>query len=97
MPNFVESRDNTTYANLINVAFDGNDCCLTFMRRPRPLSLDPQAVKSGELQLEMNAVSRVYLPLEAARGLCQALAQNLAALDQARTRQNLSASPPPAP
>ena len=97
LPNFVEDKDNTSYANVINVGFDGADCCLTFMRRPRPLSLDTEAVKAGELQLEMNAVGRVYLPLETARGLYQALGQNLAALDQARARKNLSASPPPAP
>lgn len=81
MPNFVEDKDNTSYANLINVSVDSGECCLTFLRRPRPLSLDLQALKSGEVHLEVTAVSRVYLSLDAARGLCQALANNLAVLD----------------
>lgn len=92
LPNFVEDRENTSYANVVNVGFDGADFCLTFLRKPRPLSLDLEAVKSGEVQLEMTPVSRVYLPIEVARGLCQALGQNLSALDAARPRPNGPAS-----
>lgn len=85
LPDFMETRENTDYANMVNVAFDGTECCLTFLRKPRPLSLDVKAVKAGDVQLEMTAVSRVYLPLDVARALSQAMAQNLAALDRSRS------------
>lgn len=84
MPEFLEDKDNTSYANIVNVAFDGSDCCLTFLRKPRPLSLSLEAVQSGQVRLEMSPVARVYLPVDVARGLCQAIAQNLSALDKAR-------------
>lgn len=95
LPQFVEDKDNTTYANVVNVGFDGADCCLTFLRRPRPLGLDLEAVKSKDFHLEMNAVSRVYLPIDVARGLCQALMQNLAGLDSARSRPGGNGPTPP--
>jgi hypothetical protein len=87
MPEFLENQDNTSYANIVNVAFDGSDCCLTFLRKPRPMSLNLESVQSGQVRLEMTPVSRVYLPVDVARGLCQALAQNIAALDKAREAQ----------
>lgn len=95
LPQFVEDKDNTTYANVVNVGFDGADCCLTFMRRPRPLGLDLEAVKSGDFHLEMNAVSRVYMPIDVARGLCQALMQNINAYEAAKARAGGNGQNPP--
>lgn len=86
LPQFVESAENTSYANVVNVAIDGGDCCLTFLRKPRPMAVDVDAVKAGDFHLEMSPVSRVYLPVEVARALCQMLGQNLIALDAARPR-----------
>jgi hypothetical protein len=94
MPEFVEDSENTNYANVVNVGFDGNDFCVTFLRRPRPLALDVEAIKAGQVQLEMNPVSRVYLPIEVARGLCQALSQNLAALDRGQPRPGRNGTSP---
>lgn len=90
LPEFVEDRENTAYANFVNVGFNENDCCLTFLRKPRPLSLDLEAVKAGEAKLELTALSRVYLPHEVARALCHVLAQNLAALDAQRAHGAVS-------
>lgn len=83
LPSFSEDKDNTSYANFVNVAFNETDCCLTFLRKPRPLSLDLKAVQSGETKLEMIPLSRVYLPHDIARMLCQGLAQSIHALDDA--------------
>lgn len=86
LPDFKEANDNTTYSNFVNVGFNENDCCLTFLRKPRPLSIDLEAMKSGEVKLELAALSRVYLPHDVARSLCHVLAQNIAALDAQRAQ-----------
>lgn len=87
IPEFVEDRDNTTYANFVNVGLNEADCCLTFMRKPRPMSLDIQALQSGGFSLEMSAVNRVYINHQTAVQLYQALGKSLTALDSVRKNQ----------
>jgi hypothetical protein len=87
IPEFTEDRHNTTYANFVNVGLNEADCCLTFMRKPRPMSLDLQAVQSGELSLELSPVNRVYINHQTAVQLYQALGKSLTALDSIRKNQ----------
>jgi hypothetical protein len=87
IPNFAENGDNTSYANFVNVGLNESDCCVTFMRKPRPMSLDLEAVQSGDLSLEMTPVGRIYINHQTAVQLYQALGKSLTALDSIRKKQ----------
>ena len=87
IPEFVETPDNTSYANFANVGLNESDCCITFLRKPRPMSLDLEAVQSGDLSLEMTPVSRLYINHQTAVQLYQALGKSLTALESIRKNQ----------
>ena len=88
IPEFHETGENTEYSNFANVSLNESDCCITFMRKPRPMALDMKAVQSGEVSLEVTPVSRVYMNHQTALQLYQALGKSIGALESVRKKKS---------